>query len=218
MRLWRNEKAVYLILTILILLFTLLLYKSLNVNKQPRKDNRDVENQMEVYSVAIEEMPGFVEISESAPKEDESYYISGLTLSKNLQKYLYETCKEFGVDYIEAHGVLRVENTSYDPKAVNKNSNNTIDVGLFQINSVNHKWLKKDLGITDFKDPYQSIRAGVYMLSHLSEYTPDQRFTAYNMGVGGMKKYASRGNSGYSSKVYNSMNYIRRLQNESNTR
>lgn len=66
----------------------------------------------------------------------------------------------------------------------------TNDYGLMQINQCNHSWLKKELGITDFLDPYQSMQAGVYIISGLfAKYdSAEQALVCYNMGEGGALK------------------------------
>ncbi|HHU55928.1 MAG TPA: lytic transglycosylase domain-containing protein, partial [Acholeplasmataceae bacterium] len=83
-------------------------------------------------------------------------------LDKEIQQYLYSKCKEYEIEYELALAIIQVE-SNFKPNAVNVNSNNTKDVGLFQINSFNHKWLSEELGITDFADPYQNIDAGIFM-------------------------------------------------------
>jgi soluble lytic murein transglycosylase-like protein len=71
-----------------------------------------------------------------------------------------------------------------NPNAINKNRNGSTDHGLMQINSCNHEWLSKELGITDFHDPVQNIQAGTYILSLLTaKYDNYHRvLMAYNMG------------------------------------
>ena len=55
-----------------------------------------------------------------------------------------------------------------------------------QINEGNHEWLSETLGVTDFLDPYQSIRCGVFMLSsYLHKYDDVQKaLVCYNKGEG----------------------------------
>ena len=54
-------------------------------------------------------------------------------------------------------------------KAKNHNRDGTTDHGLMQINSFNHEWLKKELGITDFYDINQNIHCGVFMIADLMD-------------------------------------------------
>jgi soluble lytic murein transglycosylase-like protein len=71
-----------------------------------------------------------------------------------------------------------------DTHAYNSNDNGTHDSGLMQINSCNHEWLRDELGITDFYEPTQNIKAGVYILSLLTaKYDSLHRvLMCYNMG------------------------------------
>ena len=63
----------------------------------------------------------------------------------------------------------------------------TNDYGLMQINEVNHQYLKEQLEIADFLNPYDNIRAGMFILRKLFEKyeTPAKVLMAYNMGEGG---------------------------------
>jgi soluble lytic murein transglycosylase-like protein len=69
-------------------------------------------------------------------------------------------------------------------KAKNHNRDGTTDHGLMQINSCNHEWLKKELGITDFYDIRQNIHCGVFMLADLMSRHDNLHtvLMAYNMG------------------------------------
>ena len=64
-----------------------------------------------------------------------------------------------------------------------------------QINTVNHEWLQEKLGITDFLDPYQNTRSGIYILRTLFEKYQDTAkvLMAYNMGEDGAKKLWDKG-------------------------
>ena len=71
-----------------------------------------------------------------------------------------------------------------DIQAYNLNDNGTHDRGLMQINSCNYEWLQDELGITDFYDPKQNIKAGTYIISLLTaKYLNLHRvLMSYNMG------------------------------------
>jgi len=71
-----------------------------------------------------------------------------------------------------------------DIQAYNLNDNGTHDRGLMQINSCNYEWLQTELGITDFYDPRQNIKAGTYIISLLTaKYLNLHRvLMSYNMG------------------------------------
>ena len=63
-----------------------------------------------------------------------------------------------------------------------------------QINKVNHAKLTKELGITDFLDAKQGIKAGTYMLANLlNTYgTTHKALMAYSGGDGGAQSYWAR--------------------------
>ncbi len=89
----------------------------------------------------------------------------------------------YGIDSNLVKAVIGKE-SSGDPTARNQNRNGTHDRGLMQINSCNFKWLSEELGITDFYNPRQNIRAGCYILGLLSKkYDNVHRvLMSYNMG------------------------------------
>lgn len=146
------------------------------------------------------------QIDEIEENIKEKIPIYDLPLSRELQIYTYEICKEYGVNYEKALAVMKIE-SSFNSNAENINKNGSKDVGLMQINSINRKWLSEVLEVTDLKDPKQNILAGVYMLSILKEKFGDDhlQLMAYNMGEGKTKQLVSRGvtSSKYSRKVLN---------------
>ena len=81
----------------------------------------------------------------------------------------------------------------------------TNDYGLMQINKCNHEELSSALGITDFNEPYQNIRAGLYILRRLFEKydEPSMVCMAYNMGEYGASVLWDNGvySTSYSQKV-----------------
>lgn len=97
--------------------------------------------------------------------------------------------------------VLKKENRTGDPKAVNQNRNGTTDVGLMQINSVNIPTLTKYFAEKGQKfDPYnadQSVEgAAVLLKSNKTQLekalgrvpTPKEIYISYNLGVNGAVK------------------------------
>lgn len=121
--------------------------------------------------------------------------IYDIPLSPELQEYTYNRCEALGlvapgVDY-ETVLALMSKESGYTADAVS----GTGDYGIMQINTVNHEWLREELGITDFLDAEQSIDAGTEMLARLSEkYSdPHKVLMAYNMGEGGAAKLWAQG-------------------------
>lgn len=121
--------------------------------------------------------------------------IYDIPLSAELQTYTYQRCEAMGlvapgVDYQTVLALMSKE-SGYTADAVS----GTGDYGIMQINTVNHEWLREELGITDFLDAEQSIDAGTEMLARLSEkYSdPNKVLMAYNMGEGGAAKLWAQG-------------------------
>lgn len=100
-------------------------------------------------------------------------------LPAELQEYTYYLCEAYYIDFDFVMALMYAE-SSFRTDVVS----DTDDYGLMQINSVNHEKLSENLGITDFTDPYQNIRAGVYILRGLFEKYDDAAkvLMAYNMG------------------------------------
>ena len=144
------------------------------------------------------------EIEFTLEEEEEIIPEYAIPLNKDIQKYLYNKCKEYNVPYDLAIAVIKTE-SNFNPSLIHKNSNGSRDYGLFQINTINHKWLSEELGITDFLNPYQNIDAGVYMLSQLLKKYDNEHIVlmSYNMGERATKNLVSRGidSSRYSRKV-----------------
>ena len=100
-------------------------------------------------------------------------------LPAELQEYTYYLCEAYYIDFDFVMALMYAE-SSFRTDVVS----DTGDYRLMQINSVNHEKLTENLGITDFTDPYQNIRAGVYILRGLFEKYDDAAkvLMAYNMG------------------------------------
>lgn len=138
------------------------------------------------------------EEEQHSQRENVLYYVldSGYRydLPIEYQDYLWEKCKEYDIQ--EYYTLLLAQiyhESSFNPSAISR----TNDYGLMQINVCNHNWLRKQLGISDFLNPYDSIDAGVYIMSnYLQKYNVHKALMSYNMGEGGMR------NSGLSESTY----------------
>ena len=110
-------------------------------------------------------------------------YIRKVPLSIDLQQYTYELCLDYKVDYDMVLSIMR-EESQFDSAAVSKDGN---DVGIMQINRINHKKFAEEYGLTDMTDPYQNIQAGVIMLDIIQRSsgfdTPSKILMGYNLGI-----------------------------------
>lgn len=120
------------------------------------------------------------------------------------QSYINHYSKQYGVDADLITAIIGTESGG-EIKAFNINENGTHDKGLMQINSFNHEWLTKELGITDFYNPRQNIHCGAYMIADLMDRHTDLHtiLMAYNMGEKKTREWHKDGKytSPYSRKV-----------------
>lgn len=117
--------------------------------------------------------------------EDVKIYYD-VPLDFEVQDYLFEQCEKYDVPVELVLAVINKE-SNFKANAISKTS----DYGLMQINKVNHKWLKKQLGVTDFLDAKQNILCGVYILSgHLKSVDGDihKALMQYQFGIAGAKR------------------------------
>lgn len=116
--------------------------------------------------------------------------IYDIPLSPELQEYTFRLCEENGLDY-EMVLALMDQESDYREKVISK----TNDYGIMQINEVNHEWLKEELGIDDFLEAKQNIRAGIRILAELTAKYEDPHLVlmAYNCGENGAKRLWKQG-------------------------
>lgn len=107
-------------------------------------------------------------------------------------EYLTDACNRYGVDADNMLALIKIE-SDFNPKLISK----TNDYGLMQINICNHARLRKELGITDFLDPYQSIECGVFLIAELENKYKETDFNKtlmrYNLGEAGARKKFNKG-------------------------
>lgn len=117
--------------------------------------------------------------------EDVKIYYD-VPLDFEVQDYLFEQCEKYDVPVELVLAVINKE-SNFKADAISRTS----DYGLMQINKVNHKWLRKQLGVTDFLDAKQNILCGVYILSgHLKSVDGDihKALMQYQFGIAGAKR------------------------------
>lgn len=142
------------------------------------------------------------------------YYIPEIPLSKELQSFTYEQCKEKHVSYELVLAVMQQE-SRFQTDVQGHNPNGSTDNGLMQINSRNEKWLSEEIGIKDLMDPEDNIRAGVFMLScHVANYGENYGLMAYHMGAGGMLKAKRNGvsSTAYSRSILEQRDIITKME------
>lgn len=111
-------------------------------------------------------------------------------LDKETQQFTFYLCKGYDIDWTLVMALMQKE-SSFRSDVISV----TDDYGLMQINKCNHKWLTDTIGVTDYLDKEQNIRAGVFVLRKLfEEYTdPNLVLMAYNMGADGAETLWNKG-------------------------
>jgi len=170
-------------------------------------------SQEETRSIYVSTSTPTVETtSEPSPEPTEPAIPTfNVKLAVSLQELTYQTCAEYQIeDYYQLVLALMWVESRYDTQAISR----TNDYGLMQINKSNHKWLREELGISDFLDARQNIEAGVYLLSSsLLKYGDVHKaLMAYNMGPRGASKEWDKGvyTSAYSRKVVAAWNELKK--------
>lgn len=156
--------------------------------------------------------------TESQPQHDEGQIQDDIIprydipLSYDLQKYIWNKCKENNVEYELIIAMISLE-SGFKANVISKNS----DYGLMQINKINHKRLKEKLNINDFLNPYDNVTAGIHMISELKNNscgkykTTEQYLMAYNMGIGGADRCFRKGiySISYSRKIISNVKALK---------
>ena len=112
-------------------------------------------------------------------------------LDDEIQQMIADRCDELDLDFPFVMAVMFKE-SSFRSDVISSDGG---DHGLMQINKVNHKWLSEELGVTDFLNPEQNVRAGTYILKRLFDKyeDPAKVLMCYNMGESNAKKLWNKG-------------------------
>jgi hypothetical protein len=174
-----------------------------NTNKVAFEDNDDVTVQSNLTDFLIEDTEdveetevikdteeiiienteeSIIEVKETTPYKYYKVIDKGYeaTLDYDLQEYTYDLCVDYGISeyYTLILCQLYVE-SGYNANVISSSN----DWGIAQINICNHKWLSKELGITNFLDPRQSILCNIYLMSdNLKKYNVESSLICYNAG------------------------------------
>lgn len=113
-----------------------------------------------------------------------------VTFGEDLQEFTYYLSAAYDIDYTLVLAIISKE-SAFMPDGISS----TNDYGLMQINACNHEWLTEELGITDFIDPYENIKAGLFILRGLFEKydSTSKVLMAYNMGEMVLLSYGNKG-------------------------
>lgn len=148
------------------------------------------------------------DMSVSYESEDTLFVPLGVPLDSDVQEFIYYLSKGYNMDFTFVMAIIQQE-SGYQLDAVS----NTDDYGLMQINKVNHGYITDEIGVTNYLDPYENVRAGMFILRKLFEKyeTPEKVLMAYNLGESGAKALWDKG-------VFetNYLKSVQRIQSELN--
>jgi len=122
--------------------------------------------------------------------EEKTFYFD-VALDCDLQDYIRDLCETYDVPMELVIAMIHQE-SSFRANVVSGSN----DYGLMQINTINHEWLQKEPGVTDFLVPYQNVLCGIYIISgHLEKTDGDIELALmrYNCGATGAKRLWDKG-------------------------
>lgn len=103
-------------------------------------------------------------------------------MDEDLQEFIYCLSYGYNIDFPFVMALMNHE-SGFQADVISS----TNDFGLMQINKINHEWLTETLGVTDYLDPYENTRSGMFILRKLFEKyeDPAKVLMAYNLGETG---------------------------------
>lgn len=133
-------------------------------------------------------------------QRDENFKALKIPLNEDVQQFTYYLSKGYNIDYPFTLAVMQTE-SDFQADLIS----DTEDYGLMQINKNNHDWITQTIGVEDYLDPIQNIRAGMFILRKLFEkyQKPSLVLMAYNMGETGAARLWKQGiySTDYTEKV-----------------
>ena len=121
---------------------------------------------------------------------DEEFEPLDCDLDKETQEFVYYLCKGYDIDFTLVMAIMQAE-SSFRPELISK----TGDYGLMQINKENHEWITKTIGVTNYLDPKENVRAGCFIIRKLFEkyQKSEMVLMAYHFGEHGAKTLWNEG-------------------------
>ena len=111
-------------------------------------------------------------------------------MNEDLQEFIFYLSAGYNIDFTLVMAMIQQE-SGFQADVISGSN----DYGLMQINKINHPYITETLGITDFLEPYNNVRSGMFILRKLFEKyeTPEKALMAYNMGETGASRLWEQG-------------------------
>lgn len=171
--------------------------KSEEVYKAQLSSNVISEAQNKVVEVGTKELASrssTVSIPTSVITDD-GFKQYNIALSADEQKYAYNLCKQYGIQY-ELFLAVMYKESGFNASSVGGGNS----YGLCQIHISNYSNLSSKLGISNLLDPYDNMKAGAYLLSlYLS--SASTKVSGDSVEVYGLNAY-NMGESAYFNSCY----------------
>lgn len=167
------------------------------------------------YSVLVAATDVRESVEDIISEPEETMPMYDVPLSKELQEFIYDKCKEYEVDYKLILAIIKTE-SNFKSGTTNKNSNGSRDHGYMQINSIHKKEFAKQ-GFTDMHDAHQNIEYGIkYFADLYHKFNGNEHYSlsSYNRGEYGFRKLLKKGitSTKYSRVVINNKNKITQVK------
>lgn len=247
-----NRNIIYFLCFILILVISIIFYLIISLNKIEKEpkvvNNYNIEH---VDNVIIQESQepivydkphntsniNEVEVYKSNGCFDVSYAdmgystpvfkyipikINNWTVTKDIQEKLYNKCKKYNINYIQALAIMYKEGARNNQYAVNHNENGSKDIGIMQFNTNNKDIIMLMTNSSDIewlKDIDVNLECACYLISRNEKYLPEveslyDSLVVYNGGLGCLRniksgKYSLESPASlYAAKVISYMNEL----------
>lgn len=134
-------------------------------------------------------------------KSGEEFVPLDVPISEDLQEFIFYLSEGYEIDFTFVMALIQQE-SSFRADVISESN----DYGLMQVNEKNHTLITETLGVTNFLEPYNNVRSGMFILRKLFEKyeTPEKVLMAYNLGESGAARLWENGifETNYSKSVF----------------
>lgn len=117
-------------------------------------------------------------------KSGKEFVPLNVPISEDLQEFIFYLSEGYEIDFTFVMALIQQE-SSFRADAISESN----DYGLMQVNEKNHTLITETLGVTDFLEPYNNVRSGMFILRKLFEKV----LMAYNLGESGAARLWENG-------------------------